>query len=663
MTRKCSVIGCRTGYATTKQEKEDGKGNHVKGPVFGFPKDPSLCKLWEKFLCRKDFFVVSNTSGICFEHFESRFIKKNEGSTRVDLDYSLFPIPSIHTTPEILLNPSLKPLISAPRKPPTKRPIPYLDQSNEFAEKDSVTCLQDVTPDSCPPKYSHQITEEKVVMTNIIFQENGALMIKTITIDSDLHVKLHYNGNAVPLPKWFRSSKCKLTSLGMLENFSSHIDNVIEELGSDVLIELNRLHLYKPQGRPSYSNNMLKFALMQRYTSRQAYEMLLDDFPLPSLSYLKKLAKGGIEPVEALKLMLEEEKVSSDCVLLIDEMHLQKESQYHGGKWYGTNANGEFYTGVVSFMIVGLNKEAVPFVVKACPEFNLSGEWLMMEIEETLKTMGDAGFNVRAVIPDNHSTNVLAFKLLREKYGTPTDNLSFVFNGRKIYNLFDSVHLMKNIRNNLVSTKRFIFPSFEFKGFYDQISVPAGDVSWRLLHKVHERDQLLTGNLKKAPKLNSKTLHPGNNKQNVPLALNIFDETTVAAILSYFPNETAAAGFLNLINTWWTISNSKSRVNTHHRIGNAAVRGDKKPEFLRAFATWIETWQKMRITNCARFTLTPQTTDALITTLRGTAALIEDLFEDDSYQFILTARLQTDPLERNFGKVRPMSGGRFLVGL
>ena len=111
MTRKCSVIGCRTGYATTKQEKEDGKGNHVKGSVFGFPKDPSLCKLWEKFLCRKDFFVVSNTSGICFEHFESRFIKKNEGSTRVDLDYSLFPIPSIHTTPEILLNPSLKPLM------------------------------------------------------------------------------------------------------------------------------------------------------------------------------------------------------------------------------------------------------------------------------------------------------------------------------------------------------------------------------------------------------------------------------------------------------------------------------------------------------------------------------------------------------------------------
>ena len=184
-----------------------------------------------------------------------------------------------------------------------------------------------------------------------------------------------------------------------------------------------------------------------------------------------------------------------------------------------------------------------------------------------------------------------------------------------------------------------------------------------MFHEVHEKDSLLTSNLRKAPKLNPKTLHPGNNKQNVPLALNIFHETTAAGILSYFPAETAASGFLKLINSWWTISNSKTSIDTHNRLGNAAVRGDKKPEFLREFATWLEKWRDMRIPGCDKFTLTPQTFDALIVTLRGTAALIEDLFEDEEYAFILTARLQTDPLERNFGKVRQMSGGRFLIGL
>ena len=52
----------------------------------------------------------------------------------------------------------------------------------------------------------------------------------------------------------------------------------------------------------------------------------------------------------------------------------------------------------------------------------------------------------------------------------------------------------------------------------------------------------------------------------------------------------------------------------------------------------------------------------MIRTLRCPACLIEDLFAD-GYDFILTARFQSDPLERRFGQYRQMSGGRFLVGL
>ena len=41
-------------------------------------------------------------------------------------------------------------------------------------------------------------------------------------------------------------------------------------------------------------------------------------------------------------------------------------------------------------------------------------------------------------------------------------------------------------------------------------------------------------NLRKALKLTNKVLHPGKYKQNVQLAMDIFHETTVAAINSYF---------------------------------------------------------------------------------------------------------------------------------
>ena len=44
----------------------------------------------------------------------------------------------------------------------------------------------------------------------------------------------------------------------------------------------------------------------------------------------------------------------------------------------------------------------------------------------------------------------------------------------------------------------------------------------------------LDANLRKALKLTNKVLHPGKYKQNVQLAMDIFHETTVAAINSYF---------------------------------------------------------------------------------------------------------------------------------
>ena len=141
---------------------------------------------------------------------------------------------------------------------------------------------------------------------------------------------------------------------------------------------------------------------MRRYTSRQSYELLLHEFPLPSFSYLKNLIKGGIEPIKGLKLLLQEGKVSSDLVLLIDEMYLQKSVQYNDGKLIGKDGKGDFYNGILVFMVVGL-KQSVPYVIKAYPKTSLSGRWLTDEIEESLSTLSDAGLRIRAIITDNHS--------------------------------------------------------------------------------------------------------------------------------------------------------------------------------------------------------------------------------------------------------------------
>ena len=249
-------------------------------------------------------------------------------------------------------------------------------------------------------------------------------------------------------------------------------------------MELNKLSFYKPQGR-IYSNELIRYDLVRRYTSRQAYNLLLDEYPLPSLSHLEMLSKGGIEPINTLKLMMESGKVSADYVILVDEMYLQKGVQYHGGSFIG--ADGNLYSGIVVFMVVSL-KESIPFVVKACPEFKITGEWLCCQMEETLETLSTSSFKVRAVVTDNHATNVLAFKIIWSKYGVEDNDLYFTFIENKIFNLYDSVHLMKNIRNNLLNAKRFAFPFFDFLEFEDSIMFDAGEISWHLLRNVHEKD-------------------------------------------------------------------------------------------------------------------------------------------------------------------------------
>ena len=151
---------------------------------------------------------------------------------------------------------------------------------------------------------------------------------------------------------------------------------------------------------------------MLRYTSLPAYQLLVKHFPLPSVSLLKRFSQGGLEPLKAVKLLLNERKIDKDIVLLTNEMYLQNELQFQQGKLIGSDEKG-----IMTFMIVGVQKN-VPFVVKAVPESKIEGKWLSGQIIETIQSLHEIGFHVQAVISDNHPSNVSAFNILFSKYGS-----------------------------------------------------------------------------------------------------------------------------------------------------------------------------------------------------------------------------------------------------
>ena len=61
--------------------------------------------------------------------------------------------------------------------------------------------------------------------------------------------------------------------------------------------------------------------------------------------------------ITAVKSLLEKGHLSPDCVLLVNEMYLQKRIQFQGGEYIGSNENDELYKGMMVFMITGKKKQ------------------------------------------------------------------------------------------------------------------------------------------------------------------------------------------------------------------------------------------------------------------------------------------------------------------
>ena len=125
-------------------------------------------------------------------------------------------------------------------------------------------------------------------------------------IMESIKVELQYMGNPVPLPPWFLTCRgAKLNHFTQLENFPAYIMYVAGNSEHSILEEFSKRKYYKPKGRPPFTSATITYALLSRYTSAQAYRLMLEKLPLPSISTLTKIQKGGIDAIKAVSLLLQ----------------------------------------------------------------------------------------------------------------------------------------------------------------------------------------------------------------------------------------------------------------------------------------------------------------------------------------------------------------------
>ena len=234
-------------------------------------------------------------------------------------------------------------------------------------------------------------------------------MTECIKIDKELRVKIFFKDCPVSLPQWFcQGIDCCLTRKSMLQNFPVYL-RAYADNHSSIFEELLQ---YRFKKKPIYSAIIIGCSLLLRYTSIQSYKVLLQDFPLPSLSFLQKISSG-------CKTC---EYVSEDVCLIFDEMYLQKSQEYFGEEMIGCDNEGELYKGIFCFFIVGL-KESSPYVIKSLPETNIDDNCFQIELLDSLKILSNFGFRVRAIVCENHPWNVSTFKKLLEHVNQNPDEL------------------------------------------------------------------------------------------------------------------------------------------------------------------------------------------------------------------------------------------------
>lgn len=163
------------------------------------------------------------------------------------------------------------------------------------------------------------------------------------------------------------------------------------------------------------------------------------------------------------------------------------------------------------FMIRGLYYQWKKPVGYFISRNGLKGDQIKILIKEGIKCLTNVGLYVKALVCDQSSMNRTAYKSL----GITNDEPWFYHDAKKIHAFFDVPHLMKSVRNNLL-THDFL---------YDEKVISFGDI--KKLFRIDSSSHSTRAALKLTP----AHISPNSfQKMNVALATQVMSHTTASAL-------------------------------------------------------------------------------------------------------------------------------------
>ena len=241
---------------------------------------------------------------------------------------------------------------------------------------------------------------------------------------------------------------------------------------------------------------------------------------------------------------------------------------------------------------------------------------------------------------------------------------------RPLFFMFDSVHILKCVRNNWLNQKSndklIVYPFFEFDDIKTE-GLSDNNASFNSLKQLHAVEN---GSLVKfAYRLSLKALNLTSiERQNVKLALQVINNGVAEALLHLGEKFNIfeyyyTSMFIKIFWTWWQVVNVKTplkgqRLRNVYQQPITATTSDAK-KFLIYFLQWLDRW---KIT-AAGGKLTRETFTVLSHTTHALLEISDYCLNELGASYVLLGKFQTDALESRFERYRQLSGEKYNVSL
>ena len=203
----------------------------------------------------------------------------------------------------------------------------------------------------------------------------------------------------------------------------------------------------KSVGERKFSNATIVRTFDYFALSRTAYNILRQDFDLPSVTTLTRMTSSTKRCDDVAfysKVFSNLSNQQKTCIVLIDEVYIKSMLQYHGGEVFGQllNNSTKLANTVLSYMVVCMYG-GPKFLCKMLPVKELNADFLFEQTNILLENLKEAGAKVIAIVCDGNRVNQAFFKKFDTIFPWLTKDNLFL--------LFDYVHIFKNIRNNWIT--------------------------------------------------------------------------------------------------------------------------------------------------------------------------------------------------------------------